>query len=84
MRLVAEIEFEYNGFVCTIVQRPDLCYIYQVHGYRELDKKHWIPEIKFDKELTFEQIEKAAKEMMDGTFSGKIEVFGDLHVWCGK
>ena len=78
------IKFEHNGFACTIIQRPDLCFVYQVHGFRESDEKDWIPKVKFDKDLSLKQIEKAAKEMMDGTFSGEIEVYGNLHVWCGE
>ena len=77
-------EFEHNGFTCTITQRPDLCYVYQVYGFRQADKKHWNPKTKFDKDLTIEQVQKAAIEMMDGTFEGVIEVYGNLHIWAGE
>ena len=78
------VEFEHDGFLCTITQRPDLCYVYQVHGFRQVDEKLWMPEIRFDKDLTIDQIKAAAIEMMDGTFTGKIEVYGDIHVWAGE
>ena len=75
--------FEHDGFTCTIMQRPDLLYMYQVYGYRDVDKKLWLPRIMFDKDISVEQIQKAAVEMMNGTFEGEIEVYGNIHVFTG-
>ncbi|KKL87752.1 hypothetical protein LCGC14_1931550, partial [marine sediment metagenome] len=36
---VEMVGFEHNGFKCTITERPDLCYLYMVHGYRQSDDK---------------------------------------------
>ncbi len=78
------VEFEHKGFKCTITQRPDLCYVYQVCGFRQADNVVWIPRIKFDKDLTMSQIKVAAIEMIEGTFEGVIEEYGNLFVWTGE
>ncbi len=86
-QLVAEGEtatFEHKGFACTIMMRPDLRYVYQVHGFRESDQKHFLPKVKFDRELTFEQIRDASIAMIDDTFTGKLERYGHVVLYCGE
>ncbi len=76
------LKFEHNGFSCTVIERPDLYYTKQVFGIR--GDERWLPRIKFDKELSLEQVQKAACEMLDGTFSGQIEVYNGIHIWEGE
>ncbi len=86
MAIVAEQKtnkFEHNGFTCTIMQRPDLLYMYQVHGVDRVKETVWSPKVMFDKDLSVEEIKKAAIEMMDGTFDGEVEVYGNFHVFTG-
>ena len=73
-------DFEHDGFKCTITERPDLCYLYMVHGYRKLDDKDFLPEVMFDGKMTAEQIKNACIAIMDGTFSGKVEQYGNYNV----
>ena len=75
-----EMTFEYKGFECQIIQRPDLYYAYQVSGYRESDKMFFNPKIKFSKNLIIEQIRTAAISMIDGTFKGKVEVYNNIQL----
>ena len=72
MTLVTEVvRFEYNGYSCDIVERPDLLYCKRVHGFN--GDVHWFPHVLFDKDLTFEQVQKAAISMLDNNFHGKVE-----------
>lgn len=75
-----EIKFEHNGFECMIHERPDLCHSYKVYGHRKTDDKVFYPDILFDRDMTIEDIKKVCIDMMDGKFSGSVEVYGDHSV----
>lgn len=75
--------FEHNGFKCTITHRPDLYYLYRVHGHRKSDNKHFLPRLLFEQNLTFEQIRDASISVIDGTFEGKVERYGQYNVFAG-
>ena len=82
-QLVAEGEtatFEHKGFACTIMMRPDLRYVYQVHGFRESDQMYFIPPVMFPETFTFEQIRDKSIEMIDGKFKGEVEIYANLAV----
>ena len=76
--------FEHKGIKCSIVLRLDLRCLYQVHGHRESDNKHFLPKLLFDQNLTFEQIRDVSIAIMDGTFSGEnIETYGNYSIYVG-
>ncbi len=77
------VGFEYDGFKCTITERPDLCYLYKVHGHRESDDKDWSPNLLFERYMTAEQIKSACIAIMQGTYSGKVEQCGRYNVAVG-
>lgn len=77
------IQFEHNGFECVINERPDLCYLYKVHGHRETDDKDWTSNVLFERYITAEQIANACSDIIDGTFSGKVEQCGAYNVMAG-
>ena len=80
---VEMVGFEHNGFKCTITERPDLCYLYMVHGYRQSDDKDFLPNAFFVRNLTAGQIKDACIAMMDGIFSGRVERYGNYNVVVG-
>lgn len=75
--------FEHDGFKCTIIQRPELCFLWQVHGYREADDKEFLPNLLFEQNLTVEEIRDACIAIMDGDFSGKVERYRNFNVMVG-
>ena len=83
METVKMTGFEHKGFKCTITERPDLCYLYKVHGHREVDSMDWMPNLLFERYLTAEQIKDACIGIIDGTFAGKVEQCGAFNVMVG-
>ncbi len=81
--IINGVTFEHNGFKCKITQRPDLHYLYKVHGYRKSDNMDFLPHLMFEQNLTFEQIRDASISIIDGTFEGKVEVYGNYSVFAG-
>ncbi|KKL24086.1 hypothetical protein LCGC14_2418880 [marine sediment metagenome] len=77
------VGFEYKGLDCTITERPDLCFLYKVHGCRKSDNTVWMPNLLFERYLTAEQIENACIAIIDGTFAGKVEQCGAFNVMVG-
>jgi hypothetical protein len=72
-----EVVFEHNGYECEIIQRADLYYCYKVCGHNKSEDKIFYPELLFDKDLSLERIREASISMIDGTFQGKVEVYGN-------
>ena len=77
------VGFEHKGFNCTITERPDFCYLCMVHGHRKLDDKDFLPNVLFEQDMADEQIRDACIDIMDGTFSGKVERYGNYNVIVG-
>ena len=73
--------FRYGGFDITLQERPDLCYLYAIHGVK--DDKHWLPKIMLDPCLSDSEMYQAVRDMLDGVFTGQIEVYGPHHVYAG-
>ncbi len=83
METVEKTGFEHKGFKCTITERPDLFHLFSVHGYRKSDNKDWSPNLLFEQYITAEEIKKACIDIIDGTFSGKVERCGNYNVMVG-
>ena len=75
--------FEYKGFKCDIVERPDKYYCKSVFGLNESAQTHFNPPIFFDKDLSFEQVRAACFEMLDGTLKGTFEMYGNTIIITG-
>ncbi len=71
--------FELNGFSCTVTERPDLCYLRKVHGYRKSDDMHFLPTVLFEQDCSLEDIREVCASRLDGTFNGRVETYGRLN-----
>ena len=74
-------KFAYKDFDFTITERPDLCFAYSVCG--ENGDKVWIPGVLLDPDLSKEEMVQAVKDMVDGVFTGEVEVYGHHRVYAG-
>ena len=78
-----DVVFEHKGYTCEIIQRPDLYYCFKVYGYNKLKDKVFYPELMFGKDVPLEKIREVSKSMIDGTFKGEVEVYGNQVIMTG-
>ena len=73
-----KVTFSHKGYECNIINRLDLRYLYQVHGYNKEKDMDFCPRLLFD--MPVDQIQKAAIAILDGTFRGIIELYGGHYI----
>ena len=74
------MRFEHDGFECVINERPDLLYMFQVYGHREVDNVVFKPNLLFNRNLNDKKVITACVAIMDGDFSGTVYRYGRYNV----